>query len=91
MQVAVNEPDYWVFWDYRMDQLSRSGVMGRDATGAEEAGREILEKIAGDIAEQVAAARDEQSQSRNGARRSPRNARTALRSSCPRAVAQSRR
>ncbi len=61
MGLAVDEPDYWVFWEYRMDQLSHTGVMGRNATGAtREAGEEVLEKIAQAIADQVGAARHEE-------------------------------
>lgn len=32
MQEAVDENDYETFFEYRMDQYSRSGVVGRDAT-----------------------------------------------------------
>ncbi len=44
MNRAVNETDDDFFWDYRMDQISRTGVLGRDATGASAAvGQKLVE------------------------------------------------
>ncbi len=45
MSHAVNTRDRDYFWDYRMDQVSATGVVGRNATGATaEAGRRRLEE-----------------------------------------------
>jgi creatinine amidohydrolase len=54
MDKALNVEDRWLFWDYRMDQVSLSGVLGRATTEAtEEKGKEILEQICQDIAAQL--------------------------------------
>jgi creatinine amidohydrolase len=34
MKEAVNQDDYGTFFEYRMDQYSKSGVMGRETTQA---------------------------------------------------------
>lgn len=47
MSRAVNRRDRDYFWDYRMDQLTATGVVGRNATGATaEAGTRRVEEAA---------------------------------------------
>lgn len=54
MERAENEDDEDFFWDYRMDQISRSGVLGRDATGSRaEIGRELIELASDRLAERL--------------------------------------
>lgn len=57
---VVDEGDFYQFWEYRMDQVSRSGVMGRKVTEATaDAGEEIITITANAIAEALNQARDE--------------------------------
>jgi hypothetical protein len=44
MEEAVNEDDYETFFEYRMDEYSKSGVVGRGATKAT---AELGEKLFG--------------------------------------------
>ena len=54
MELAVNEPDADLFWEYRMDQTSRLGTIGRNTTGANEAtGRHIIETASDRQAERL--------------------------------------
>jgi creatinine amidohydrolase len=47
MEEVVDEPDYYTFFDHRFDQVSHSGIIGRNATGATaEDGEEMLESFA---------------------------------------------
>jgi creatinine amidohydrolase len=60
MEDAVDEEDFHQFWDYRMDQVSSSGVMGRKTTEATaEIGHEIIEITAQALAADLVRARDE--------------------------------
>lgn len=44
MSRAVDEEGFYQFWEYRMDQVSRSGVMGNKTTEANaEAGRKMID------------------------------------------------
>jgi len=53
---AAAEDDEDFFWDYRMDQISRTGVMGRDAAGATvEVGRKLIELASDRLAERLRA------------------------------------
>jgi creatinine amidohydrolase len=55
MSQAVDEEDFPQFWDYRMDQVSRSGVMGNKTTEANaEAGRDLIERTVEGIVEALA-------------------------------------
>jgi creatinine amidohydrolase len=55
MSQAVDEEDFPQFWDYRMDQVSRSGVMGNKTTEANpEAGRDLIERTVDGIVEALA-------------------------------------
>jgi creatinine amidohydrolase len=51
MDEAVDEADFPTFFDHRFDQISRSGVVGRNATGASpEAGAEMLATLGESLA-----------------------------------------
>lgn len=61
MELAVDEPDAALFWEYRMDQISRQGTIGRNTTGANEAtGRLIIEAASDRLADRLARALHEQ-------------------------------
>jgi creatinine amidohydrolase len=60
MSLAVDEPDFPTVFDHRMDQISRSGIVGRNATGGNAAdGEKMLEQFSTALAELVRRALDE--------------------------------
>jgi creatinine amidohydrolase len=60
MSQAVDEDDFPQFWDYRMDQVSRSGVMGNRTTESNaEAGRDMIERTVAGIVEELSRGLDE--------------------------------
>jgi len=60
MDRAVDEPDYYTFFDHRFDQVSHSGIIGRNATGASaKDGEEMLEAFGDALAELLLKGLDE--------------------------------
>jgi len=54
MKQAVDEDDYETFFEYRMDQYSKSGVVGRDATKATpELGEKLFGTVVGELASMI--------------------------------------
>jgi creatinine amidohydrolase len=52
MERAVNEDDYYTFFDHRFDQVSHSGIIGRNVTGATaEDGEQMLQSFAEALAD----------------------------------------
>jgi creatinine amidohydrolase len=54
MKEAVDEADYQTFFEYKMDQYSRTGVVGRGATkGTAERGEKIFRMVVDSLADMV--------------------------------------
>jgi creatinine amidohydrolase len=54
MAHAVDEEDYKIFFEYRTDELSKSGIVGREATKAtSEIGRNIFGIVVDNLASVV--------------------------------------
>ncbi len=61
MEEAVNEDDYSTFFKYRMDQYSKSGIVGRETTKATaEFGEKIFAMVVDNLSNMIEAALREQ-------------------------------
>lgn len=57
MQEAVDEEDYSTFFEYRMDQYSKSGIVGRETTKATaEIGEKIFAMVVDNLSHMIEAA-----------------------------------
>jgi creatinine amidohydrolase/Fe(II)-dependent formamide hydrolase-like protein len=57
MRKAVNQDDYNTFFEYRMNQYTKSGIVGRETTNATaEFGEKILSMVADNLAPMIHAA-----------------------------------
>ena len=57
MEEAINEEDYSTFFEYRMDQYSKSGVVGRETTKAtDEFGEKIFAMVVDNLSDMIQAA-----------------------------------
>jgi creatinine amidohydrolase/Fe(II)-dependent formamide hydrolase-like protein len=67
MANAVDEEDYKTFFEYRTDELSKSGILGREATKATpEIGENIFRIVVDNLASMVEdALREESPRSRS--------------------------
>jgi creatinine amidohydrolase len=72
MKAAVDEKDYETFFEYRMDQYTRSGVVGRGATKAtSELGEKLFQMVVDEMVPMVKRALKEGKPNRGYARKKP--------------------
>ena len=69
MKEAVDEADYQTFFEYKMNQYSRTGVVGRGATKATaERGEKIFRMVVDSLADLVKNAIEEDIRKNHGKR-----------------------